>query len=100
MDLSAVGQAQTRATFPTAPCAFTKCRAPEGATSWGQPPSPVRTVESGIDPGARHPYFPPSFAGAVIFWPAGGAYSSAVEHLTFNQVVDGSIPSGLTNIIF
>ena len=26
------------------------------------------------------------------------ACSSAVEHLTFNQVVDGSIPSGLTTI--
>ena len=25
-----------------------------------------------------------------------GARSSAVEHLTFNQVVEGSIPSGLT----
>ncbi len=28
-----------------------------------------------------------------------GARSSAVEHLTFNQRVDGSIPSGLTNYI-
>ena len=27
----------------------------------------------------------------------GRARSSAVEHLTFNQRVDGSIPSGLTN---
>jgi hypothetical protein len=27
------------------------------------------------------------------------ARSSAVEHLTFNQRVDGSIPSGLTNLI-
>ena len=27
-----------------------------------------------------------------------GARSSGVEHLTFNQRVDGSIPSGLTNI--
>ena len=26
-----------------------------------------------------------------------GARSSAVEHLTFNQRVEGSIPSGLTN---
>jgi hypothetical protein len=26
-----------------------------------------------------------------------GARSSVVEHLTFNQRVDGSIPSGLTN---
>jgi hypothetical protein len=29
--------------------------------------------------------------------PLGGARSSAVEHLTFNQRVDGSIPSGLTS---
>ena len=28
------------------------------------------------------------------------ARSSAVEHLTFNQVVDGSIPSGLTTFFF
>ena len=29
----------------------------------------------------------------------GRARSSAAEHLTFNQRVDGSIPSGLTNVI-
>ena len=29
--------------------------------------------------------------------PFGRARSSGVEHLTFNQRVDGSIPSGLTN---
>lgn len=29
----------------------------------------------------------------------GRARSSAVEHLTFNQRVDGSIPSGLTKIL-
>ena len=34
------------------------------------------------------PYGPPPF---------GRARSSGVEHLTFNQRVDGSIPSGLTN---
>ena len=31
------------------------------------------------------------------YLPAFGARSSAVEHLTFNQVVVGSIPTGLTN---
>ena len=30
------------------------------------------------------------------YLPAFGARSSAVEHLTFNQVVVGSIPTGLT----
>jgi hypothetical protein len=29
----------------------------------------------------------------------GEPVAQMVEHLTFNQVVDGSIPSGLTNII-
>jgi hypothetical protein len=41
-----------------------------------------------VDRPGRSPYGPPPF---------GRARSSAVEHLTFNQRVDGSIPSGLTN---
>jgi hypothetical protein len=39
-----------------------------------------------VDPVEAASYGPPDF----------GARSSAVEHLTFNQRVDGSIPSGLT----
>jgi hypothetical protein len=34
--------------------------------------------------------------GATHMVPRLGARSSVVEHLTFNQRVDGSIPSGLT----
>src|SRR5580692_6788938 len=43
-----------------------------------------------IDQPGRPPYVPRAF---------GRARSSAVEHLTFNQRVDGSIPSGLTKEI-
>ena len=57
-----------------------------------------------IAPGAAIPYLSPPMlspadmrqaksAAASSKW----ARSSAVEHLTFNQRVDGSIPSGLTN---
>lgn len=35
--------------------------------------------------------------GCAAYKHALGARSSVVEHLTFNQGVDGSIPSGLTN---
>ena len=44
--------------------------------------------DSGLDPGTASTYERTSLEGAR---------SSAVEHLTFNQGVDGSIPSGLTN---
>jgi hypothetical protein len=43
-----------------------------------------------VDPRSDDPYGPAALARAR---------SSGVEHLTFNQRVDGSIPSGLT-IIF
>ena len=36
---------------------------------------------------------------APIWSPALGARSSVVEHLTFNQRADGSIPSGLTILL-
>lgn len=43
--------------------------------------------KSSIDPCGPPTYGPPALVGAR---------SSAAEHLTFNQRVDGSIPSGLT----
>ena len=45
-------------------------------------------IQPRLDPLRARPYVPASL---------GRARSSVVEHLTFNQRVDGSNPSGLTN---
>src|SRR5262249_26039419 len=69
----------------------TKART-ECAVSWGNALPLLRAKAShpsGLLFGACYPRATPVFTGV-------GARSSAVEHLTFNQRVVGSIPTGLT----
>ena len=44
----------------------------------------------------RHRTLTPAFAGSNPASPVYGALAQSVEHLTFNQVVGGSIPPWLT----
>jgi len=66
------------------------------APSFGEPTRRTGTTAAGAE-SPRRPYAaaPPA---SPLGWVASGAYSSAVEHLPYKEVVAGSIPAAPTSI--
>lgn len=65
-----------------------RLKAPRGATGWSGGLDPLQSLPRGLRGGNEPCIHPAQWAG-----------SSAVEHVTFNHVVAGSIPARLTNFI-